>query len=244
MEYFCVKLAGIPIGVTCQFLNTEKRCRKYVCTDKPWIQVQIKEDDIHLEKDRYFRSSNYRENFPEWYYEFTVLLRLISDALVPFHVFLMHGSAIEVDEKGYIFTAKSGVGKSTHAALWNQELKRLGHVVHMINDDKPFIKLGDDVILICGNPWSGKHLLDTNSMVPLQAIGKIERNETNVITKLSENVYWTTMLQQCYLPGYPEAVEQVLSMIQKVIEKIPCYKIQCNMSPNAAHVSWAKMKDS
>ena len=34
-----------------------------------------------------------------------------------YDTFLFHGSAIAVDGAAYIFTAKSGTGKSTHARL-------------------------------------------------------------------------------------------------------------------------------
>jgi serine kinase of HPr protein (carbohydrate metabolism regulator) len=54
--------------------------------------------------------------------------------MVDYGVILFHGSALSLDGEGFIFTAKSGVGKSTHAGLYRE---LYGERVEMINDDKP-----------------------------------------------------------------------------------------------------------
>jgi serine kinase of HPr protein (carbohydrate metabolism regulator) len=55
-----------------------------------------------------------------------------------YDTFLFHGSAIAVDGVGYLFTAKSGTGKSTHARLWRE---LLGARAVMVNDDKPLLRV-------------------------------------------------------------------------------------------------------
>ena len=238
MERFCIRLAGIPIGVSCQFLYTKKYCDKYISDENPLIYLTIEADDIRFEKELDFTRNDLRYDYPEWYYEATALLRKTSDVLASFNVFLLHGSAIEVDGKAYIFTARSGIGKSTHAAFWRQELGLTNHTVHVINDDKPLIKVAGTEIQVCGSPWNGKHRLDSDRIVSLKAIGKIERDEINLTTPLSKDEYWITMIQQSYLPRKPEIAKDVLRMIQAVIESIPGYRIQCNLDPEAAHIAW------
>lgn len=51
---------------------------------------------------------------------------------------LVHSSALVFDGKAYLFSADSGVGKSTHTKMW---LKRFGSKAHILNDDKPVVKL-------------------------------------------------------------------------------------------------------
>ena len=48
--------------------------------------------------------------------EFTIR---IADKVI-YDTILFHGSVIAVDGEGYLFTAKSGTGKSTHARLWRE----------------------------------------------------------------------------------------------------------------------------
>ena len=244
MVHFCIRLAGIPIGVTCQFPYTEIYCRDYICDETAQVEVTVESEDILLERERDTVHDNGSGQYTDrsaCLYELSALLRKISEALVSFNILLLHGSAIAVDGYGYLFTARSGAGKSTHAALWRQELMRSGHDVYMINDDKPFIKVTRNEILVCGTPWSGKHCLDTNRMVPLHAIGKIEKSITNLTTLLPKGEYWTTMIKQSYIPERPELAERVLSMLQIIIEKTPCCRISCNMEPAAAQISWEMM---
>ena len=55
------------------------------------------------------------------YLETLAIYRKIAEKMPAYDTFLFHGSAISVDGKAYIFTAKSSTGKSTHARLWRGE---------------------------------------------------------------------------------------------------------------------------
>ena len=50
---------------------------------------------------------------------------------------MLHSSCVVVDDKAYLFTARSGTGKSTHTRLWCQ---LFGDRAVMVNDDKPFLR--------------------------------------------------------------------------------------------------------
>ena len=52
---------------------------------------------------------------------------------IKYGVMLVHSSALIYDGGAYLFSADSGVGKSTHTKLW---LKAFGDKVHIMNDDK------------------------------------------------------------------------------------------------------------
>lgn len=65
----------------------------------------------------------------------------------------MHGAVVAWKDQGYLFTAPSGTGKSTHLALWK---KYLGDQAEVINGDKPFLKVMEDEVWVYGTPWAGK----------------------------------------------------------------------------------------
>ena len=90
----------------------------------------------------------------------------IADKVI-YDTILFHGSAVAVDGIGYLFTAKSGTGKSTHTRLWRE---LFGERAVMLNDDKPLIKVSENGIIVYGTPWDGKHRLSTNTFVPLKGI--------------------------------------------------------------------------
>ena len=63
---------------------------------------------------------------------------------IPFQTMLVHSSALVYDGGAYLFSADSGVGKSTHTRLW---LQAFGDRVHILNDDKPVVRLSGSTAL-------------------------------------------------------------------------------------------------
>ncbi len=57
------------------------------------------------------------------YLERLALMRKIADHLPEHNCFLMHGAVISVQGDGYLFTAPSGTGKSTHVSLRHVSLR-------------------------------------------------------------------------------------------------------------------------
>lgn len=70
--------------------------------------------------------------------EETAVYRKIADKMVDYDTFVFHGSVIAVEGQAYLFTAKSGTGKSTHTRLWRE---MLGDKAVMVNDDKPMLRV-------------------------------------------------------------------------------------------------------
>ncbi|MBP5381023.1 MAG: hypothetical protein J6Y39_04760, partial [Bacteroidaceae bacterium] len=65
---------------------------------------------------------------------------------------LLHASVIRKDGKGYLMTAPSGTGKSTHTYLWYKNIPGCD----LMNDDNPVVRIVEDVATVFGTPWSGK----------------------------------------------------------------------------------------
>ena len=84
---------------------------------------------------------------PDDYLETLAVCRKIAERMPEYDTFLFHGSCIAVDGVGYLFTAKSGTGKSTHTRLWRE---LLDNRATMVNDDKPLIRIADDGLVIYG----------------------------------------------------------------------------------------------
>lgn len=101
--------------------------------------VRTTQTDIDFERAR---SEQSRENpgfIPtDAYLETLAVYRKIAEKMPDYGTVLFHGSAIAVDGEAYIFTAKSGTGKSTHVRLWRE---MLGDRAVMVNDDKPLIRI-------------------------------------------------------------------------------------------------------
>lgn len=159
--------------------------------------------------------------------------------LLRFGGFMLHSSAIIVDGKAYLFTADSGTGKSTHTGLWR---KFLGEDrVQILNDDKPAIRLAENGIFACGTPWSGKHDLSTNTIVPVAAIGFLERSEENWIERKKGGEMVGKLLKQTVRPPVKEEMDALLTYLDRVLTEIPVYALGVNMSEDAAKMAYEAM---
>ena len=167
-------------------------------------------------------------------FEFFALHRKLSTALVSYKTVLFHGSAIMLNNKGIIFTAPSGTGKSTHIRLWK---KYLGDDVKIVNGDKPFISLEDEP-MIYGSPWAGKENWHRNCKMPLKGICFVQRGTTNSIRRIEASDCLSLLFKQVYLPADTLAAGLTLELVDMLIKKVPLYVLTCDMSEDAVRCSF------
>lgn len=244
MAEFKLRLADKNISVSSVYESTAEYCQDYLADfDTPDIIIELSEADIKAERNYddktrvaeglLPRSPNYR------YLETLALYRKIAEAVVEYDVILFHGSAVAVDGEVYLFTAKSGVGKSTHTRLWRE---LFGERAVMVNDDKPLISITDSGILVYGTPWNGKHRLSTNVRLPLKAICILERAEENSIVEVNAHDNFHRILAQTYRPSSTDGAAMTLGLLDKLLRKVPLYRLGCNMNVEAAEVAYNGMR--
>ncbi len=240
------QIADRVIQIDSMYDQVHKLCQDYRLDkgeDRPAdISVKIIQTDIDFERVRASREKalegrkDYVSSDP--YLETLAVYRKIAEQLPEYQTLLMHGSAVAVDGNAYLFTAKSGTGKSTHTRLWRE---LLGDRVVYINDDKPVIRLTDEGAVIYGTPWNGKHRLGANISAHLKTICILERSETNWIHPVSPEEAYPVLLQQIYRPMDVPAVQKTLDLIDGLMRQVCFYRLGCNISLEAARVSYQAM---
>ena len=198
------RIAGQIIRICSLHEQVQKMCADYRFEGQPDILVEMTQQLIEDEREK-SRLQDERDglpaaDFPDDYLETLAVYRSIADQLLHRDTLLFHGSVIAVDGKAYLFTAKSGTGKSTHTRLWRE---MLGDRAVMVNDDKPLLKFTQDGVLACGTPWNGKHHLGENIMVPLAAICILERGEVNAIRPVTVREALPRIIEQSHKPDCP-----------------------------------------
>ena len=243
MTTFTISLAGFCVEINSIFETTRTFCRDYLCEATPEFSVTISPKDITFEREKSAKEDLLEgipvRQFSDEYLETLAVYRKICAKLLERETLLFHGSAIAVDGVAYLFTAKSGTGKSTHTALWRQVFKDRAV---MINDDKPLLKLTSDGVLVCGTPWNGKHGLGCNRMVPLKAICILERAENNTIASVDAVEALPMLLQQSFRTGTPTGTVLLFDILDKLTKRVQLYRLGCNMDPQAAIVAYEGMK--
>ncbi len=243
MVQFKVKLAGKVVAVSANYNSTAEFCKDYLTEESADVSVSVAMEDVLAEKIKSKREREL-EGLPEWepplpYLETLALYRKIAERLVTFGIVLFHGSAIALDGEVYLFTAKSGTGKSTHTRLWREVY---GERAVMINDDKPLLAIEDNEVRVYGTPWNGKHRLGENISAPLKAICILERNEKNIIKEENSLATFPEILSQTYRFSDVEGMRSTLSAIDKMLKQVKVYRLGCNMDREAAEVSYNGMK--
>lgn len=222
------KIANITVEMD-TFGRTQKQAQKY--------QVDGMKSSILIISNR----EKIRKRNPGLRYEECEYISTGADfaqKLLNFDGLVLHASAVVVDGHAYLFSAKSGTGKSTHTKLW---LEHFGDKAFILNDDKPALRLEDGVWYAYGTPWSGKYDISVNARVPLGGICMIHRSEENEIQRFNGPKAIFALLEQTIRPADPGLRAKLMDLLDKLMTMVPIWQMGCNMDPEAAVVSYEAM---
>ena len=239
------RIAEQNIGIEALHDRVYFRCTAYETEGAPDFVVRTVPADIDRERERSAREDRLEGRpvraWSDEYLEELAIYRQIAEIMPACDTFLFHGSAVAVDGLGYLFAAKSGTGKSTHARLWQQ---LLGDRFTYVNDDKPLVRVTGDGAVIYGTPYDGKHHLSNNIAVPLKAICLLQRGTENSIRPVSAREAFPRLMQQVYCPKDREAFARTMELIQELTRQVRFYELSCNMDLEAAQVAFQAMAPS
>lgn len=228
---FTIRICDIYIGIENIYEKTEQFCRDYIVPDQnPELTITSTAEDIEKEL------ALYPEHSPQ-YHELIVLFRKLTDALLPLGIFFLHSAVVELDGLGYVFTGKSGAGKSTHAGLWEKYIPG----ATIINGDKPFIKKEADGFFAYGNPWAGKEGKSSNKRAKISALCFIKKGEDNIISELNSAFVISKIFDQIAYPKTKENTEILLNLLDSFISTLPFYELECDISEDAVKAAYEKM---
>lgn len=232
MNSMVVDFAGVVFKVNYLYPETKAFCKDYICNKDYRYEVTL------LEKDIRWESKKAKFHCSDKQFERLALQRKVSDILINEDVLLFHSSVIQVDGDAYVFAAPSGTGKSTHTRLWREYLK--DQDVHMINDDKPFIKVGNEIIAY-GTPWKGKEGIGENRKSRVKAICFLSQSNTNTICSMEKEKILPLLLRQTYKNSDKNELVRTVYLLNQIAEEVPVYKMECNASLEAAKLSYECM---
>ena len=168
------------------------------------------------------------------------LMITFGQAAVLHDTFLIHASAVENDGKGYLFLGKSGMGKSTHSALWMRYVEG----ADLLNDDNPAIRIKKDgVVYVYGTPWSGKTPCYRNRKAPLKAMVRLEQAPVNRFTWKTGVDALTTLLPGCLSMRWNEMLyNQLCNLLEIVMDKVKIGYLECLPDKEAALLCYKELK--
>ena len=233
MNTFLIKIAGSTLKIHAFNESTKRYCNGFFADEEPDYEITMTEEDLKNERTN---SDNGQVYVNE---EISALYRKIADLFVEKDIVVFHSSAICVDGYAFLITARSGVGKSTHARLLSEYL---GDDFKYINDDKPLLEVKDNNVEVFSNPWNGKERRGNNIHAPLKAIIFLNRGLDNTYRKIDikEEIY-IKMLSQIYLPKEKSKREKALKIADKLLKNVNFYEINVNQDIDAAKMTYERI---
>ncbi len=228
------QFADVCVEITHTYPYFAQQAQQYVSGEAPAFSITVTLAEIDQE-----RSKAENAAADDGYLESLVIYRKLCEELVGRNIILFHSAAITVDGKAYLFTAPSGTGKSTHIKLWR---KRFGKAVGIINGDKPLISVTPDEIRAWGTPWDGKEHWSANRSAPVAGICQIGRGVDNEICPVSASDALTILFAQTYRPATEAGMRKTVQLLAEIARRVPFWNLKCNMSIEAAEVSYAAMR--
>lgn len=168
-----------------------------------------------------------------------VMLLVPERLLLPHGRLILHASAVCQDGSAILFTAPSGGGKSTQAALWADSFGS-----EIINGDKVILAAEEIPPIAYGSPIAGSSGIYRNIQAPIRAIVHLHKSDTN----------YAEVVDACraYMILYSQIVkidqdrlfnEATLCLIEALATHVPVLDFYCTPTAEAAEYLRSRLTD-
>ena len=110
------KIAERIIEIVSLYEEVHLLCKEYRCEGEIEVTIEINVTDILEEREKSVAEDKKEglpiRQYPDSYLETLAVYRKLTEYLLDYNILLFHGSVVAMDGWGYLFTAKSGTGKS------------------------------------------------------------------------------------------------------------------------------------
>ena len=153
-------------------------------------------------------------------------------AMLAHEACVFHGVVMEHEGKGILITARSGVGKTTHARLWRDHENAL-----ILNGDRSLCRRIDGRWHAFDMPWCGSSGEYINRRVPISCIVELRRGEENQVKEVSPFEASMYLLERIYAPVWePELREKALDRCREIGSSIPVLRLACRPDRDSVRV--------
>lgn len=148
-------------------------------------------------------------------------------------LFAIHSASILYKKKAWLFSGPSGTGKSTHTNLWKNQ-----YHVPLLNGDLNLCSASENGITVHGMPWCGTSEIYTPGEYPLGGVALLRQAKENQIEEFSTHEKQLQVSQRLISPSWTEEfLSKNLAFSKALSEKVPVFRIACNMDNLAAETA-------
>lgn len=217
----------------CQNGSREKRRMNFVGMKQPYGQYEeISKNHMKLYLKREFvHMINVDTVFVSL---FSMEKRMVMDDAM-----VLHCSVLKVGDGVILFSGPSGIGKSTHAGLWERY-----RGARVINGDRTLLKKENDRWTSLGWPICGSSEICYNESYPVKAVVFLGQAQENAGGRLRCFDAIKAMISQTTVNGWnPKFVEQIWNLVEDFALQIPVFEYVCNMEESAVDTLEELLRD-
>lgn len=146
--------------------------------------------------------------------------------------FAIHSASILYQDQAWLFSGHSGMGKSTHTALWHDLL----HTPYL-NGDLNLVAQKNGQPVVYGIPWCGTSQISTAKTYPLGGIVLLGRADIDYLVDLEHYEKVLQVMQRMISPSWSASLMECnLDFAHILADTIPIYKLMCTKNPSALEV--------
>ena len=145
---------------------------------------------------------------------------------------MLHAAFIRWQEKGILFTAPSGTGKSTQADLWEKY-----EGAEILNGDRAGLRCIEGCWTAFGLPLAGSSYIYRNESAPADTIVVLRQSPENRIRRLGpaeafRYLYPEVTVHQWHRPS----AEKAVSLLMDLISQAPVFLLECRPDEEAVRL--------
>lgn len=136
---------------------------------------------------------------------------------------ILHSSFIRWQGRGVLFSAPSGTGKSTQAALWEKYEN-----AEILNGDRAGLRPSASGWTAYGLPYAGSSGVYRNESAPLLAIVVLEQGKSNCLSRLDPVRAFRRLYPEVSSHNWDrEFTEMITEKLFRLVTEIPVYLLSC-----------------
>lgn len=211
---FCITKGGPKGPVACTCYTTDFRKVRCVLNDEPFLMPPKKLGSI-------LRMLPMREIF------------------LHFHALFLHGSQISIRQKGIVFSAPSGGGKSTQAMLW-----KTYRDAEIICNDRTLLRKDGGRWRTHGYPLDGSAPVCSGQVFDLGSVVLLKQGAANEVRRLKTKSAIVRLMPQVVMDVWSsESRSRTLELLLELLSDIPVYLLTCTADERAVEILETKLME-
>ncbi len=146
---------------------------------------------------------------------------LLKHTVINHQGLIIHAAGGAIQGKGMVFSARSGIGKSTICRLLSQSQGNI-----LFSEERIIIRSHETGWKVWGTPWHGESKIALNESAPFAALIFLRQAQETAITRLHPSDALRRLLQTTSIPWYNEEwMSKGLAVCETLLQNIPVFEL-------------------